>query len=329
MSPVAAIEAIILGLAVSAAPPSPTGSGDASPPAAPADRAPADPLEPTPETIAFGWLVELPDPGSPQLLAAQARMRAHAAEVRRLRFRFLDRGPELRAEGLRQIRELTRPEAFLPLLQELRESDDAVRLAVLDHLAAQGADGQGALAWSAIFDPAPAFRHEARSRMVSPPPRQVVALLERALRSRDDEIATSAAALAGALNVLEAIPLLIVAQAGPGPADEPRGDVAWIALQTQKVYIAAVQPIVGDNSGALQPIPAVLNEGVILRVVDAVAITYRTEIHVLLVSMTSRDWGRSTEHLGYDRKAWIDWYNREYVPFKRDRALIDRLSGER
>ena len=75
--------------------------------------------------------------------------------------------------------------------------------------------------------------------------------------------------LAGALRAVQAIPLLIFAQATADRLDST-GDVAWIAIATQQAFVAAVEPVVGSGAGAFRPIPGVVQEGVVLRVVDAV-----------------------------------------------------------
>jgi hypothetical protein len=62
--------------------------------------------------------------------------------------------------------------------------------------------------------------------------------------------------------------------------------------------------------------------------VDAVAIFYRTEIHRVLVAMTTEDWGQPTDYLAYDMKAWWEWYNAEYVPFKNEQLAEARLAEQ-
>ena len=101
-----------------------------------------------------------------------------------------------------------------------------------------------------------------------------------------------------------------------------------MAIETQIVFTAGLEPVVGDNSGAFRPILGVLSDGFVLRIVDAVAISYRTQIHVSLVAMTTLDWGQSTEYLGYDMGQWREWYNTEYIPFKNEQAELAKLAEE-
>ena len=258
------------------------------------------------------------------------RSRRYAARLRVLRHRHFGsmRAPEVRAAGLGELREFTDPAAFPPMIEELAREEDDVRLAVLDHFGQQGDDGQAALAWVAITDPAAGMRHEAMRRMVTPPATPVLRVLDQTLRSPRHDLTNHAGALAGTLGALEAIPLLIVGQATRDPRPTDKGDLAWIAIQTQQAFVANLQPVVGDNSGAFQPVIGVVSEGIVLRVSDAVVIVYRTLVHDALVALTTDDWGHPTDHLGYDRRAWWRWYNTEYLPFRNEQSRLAELAGE-
>jgi hypothetical protein len=212
-------------------------------------------------------------------------------------------------------------------VKETTHERDDVRLAVLDHLAKQGDEGQGALAWAAIHHDDPAIRHEAITRIETPARDDVLMVLDGALRSPVHSVANAAGALAGTLNALEAIPLLMMAQVTTDRV-ENEGDLAWIAVQTQTAYVQRLEPVAGSGAGAFQPVVGVVNEGAVLRVVDAVAIFYRTEVHRVVVSMTTTEWGQSTEYLGYDLPAWWRWYNEEFVPYKNDQAERAALAEE-
>ncbi len=200
-----------------------------------------------------------------------------------------------------------------------------MRLAVLDHFAARGDAGQAALARVAIFDEDDGIRHEASRRMVAPASDPVLRVLDEGLRSNVHRIANNAGTLAGALRAAQTIPLLIFAQATADPVGE-QGDIAWIAVATQRAFVAGVQPVVGNGAGAFQPIPGIVQEGAILRIVDAVVIFYRTEVHRVLVQITTDEWGESTAHLGYDIRAWWEWYNTEYVAFKNEQLREQQLA---
>ena len=78
--------------------------------------------------------------------------------------------------------------------------------------------------------------------------------------------------------------------------------------------------MVGDNSGAFQPVMGIVSDGVVMRVMDAVVISYRTVVHEVLVNMTSSDWGQPTEPMGYNIKSWWEWYNTKYIAFKQVQA---------
>ena len=281
-------------------------------------------LAPIPDRGGVPPIVEIATRPTAQELDFRRRGREHARQIRRIRHEYLGdmRAVEFRSRGIDELRGFTDPAAFGPLIEVLAAEKDDVRLAMLEHFAGQGDDGQAALAVMAIHDPSEAYRHEAMRRMISPASPPVLRVLDTGLRSIRHDIANHAGTLAGSLKALQAIPLLIFAQATQDPFDEP-GDLAWIAVATQRAFVAGIEPIVGSGAGAFRPIPGIVQEGAILRIVDAVVIFYRTEIHRVLVMMTTDDWGRSTAHLGYDMNAWWHWYNEQYVPDRNARAALD------
>ena len=286
-------------------------------------------LSPIPDRGGVPPIVEMLIRPSQGQLAMRARSRQFTQQIRAIRHEYLGRIKVLpvRAQGLAQLREFTDPAAFMPLIRELTREADDVRLGLLDHFATLGDDAHAALGWLAIYDHDLAIRHEALTRMVSPAGLPVLNVLDQALRHHRHVIANNAGFVAGALNALETIPLLIFAQATADPVDS-QGDLAWIAIQTQTAYVQRIEAVTGDAAGGFRPILGIVTEGVILRVVDAVAINYRTEIHRSLVAMTTNDWGQSTEHLGYDMRRWRAWYNEDYLPLKREQARLARLAAE-
>ncbi len=286
-------------------------------------------LSPIPDRGGVPPIVDMLTRPSEGQLALRARSRQFTQQIRAIRHEYLGkiRVLPVRTQGLAQLREFTDPAAFMPLIRELTGEADDVRLGLLDHFATLGDDAQAALGWLAIYDHDPAIRHEALTRMVSPAGLPVLNVLDQALRHHRHEIANNAGFVAGALNALETIPLLIFAQATADPVDS-QGDLAWIAIQTQTAYVQRIEAVTGDGAGGFRPILGIVTEGVILRVVDAVAINYRTEIHRSLVAMTTNDWGQSTEHLEYDMRRWREWYNNDYLPLKREQARLARLAAQ-
>lgn len=285
--------------------------------------APGGLLTPLPETGGVPPIAGMMNATPGDELRQRAEVRGYARQIRQLRHKcFGDmKNENIRAEGIAQIAEFTDPAAFMPLIEELRNEKDDVRLALLDHFAKRGDEGQGALAYVVITDSDAAIRHEATTRLVLPPPAPVLRVLDMGLRSPKDFVANMAGQLAGNLQVLSSIPLLIMAQVAAPPPGEGQGDIAWIAIETQRTYVAGLTPVVGDASGAFQPTIGVVTEGSVLRIHDAVAVCYRTIVHNTLVAMTSNDWGQPTEFLGYNIDAWWHWYNEQYVPHKN--AQID------
>jgi hypothetical protein len=78
-----------------------------------------------------------------------------------------------------------------------------------------------------------------------------------------------------------------------------------------------VIPVVGDNSGAFQPIIGQIIEGVVLRVNDCSATVYHGGVHDSLVAMTTYDSGTQTAGIGWDIRDWAKWFDGTYVPLKR------------
>lgn len=225
-----------------------------------------------------------------------------------------------RAEGIEELRRIDDSAAFQPMFELLEGEDDDVRLAILEHFSANDSSGQAALAWTAIFAEDSALRYEATRRIATPPDAAVLAVLDGALRDTRHAVVSHAASLANALDVLDAIPLLIFNQATIDDYSDT-GDLAWIAIGTQISYVQDLIPVVGAGSGAFDPVIGTILEGTVLAIQDAIVIVYRTEVHFALRSMTTRDWGKPTEYLGYDMKRWWQWFNEEYVPYKQAQAL--------
>ncbi len=243
-----------------------------------------------------------------------------------VRTRFGTHRGEIRTQGLSEFGRWKDPSSWQVLWDALgREKDDA-RLACLDHFASQGGLGQAMLAKIAIRSDESDMRHEAARRIQRPACDEVVAMIDLGLRDDRHAVANQAGLLAGKVDAFAVIPSLIFAQVA---ADEKKtdGDLAWIAIGTRTNYIANVVPIVGDRSGAFQPIVGSLQTGVLMRVQDAMVYTYRSDAHQALVALTTRDFGQSTVDNGWDMKRWWTWFNTEYVPFKQAQASASRSTA--
>jgi hypothetical protein len=260
---------------------------------------------------------------------ARAQLREYARQVRELRAKhFRTRNDRIRLQGIEQIAEFTDSASFMPLFDELKDEKDDVRAALLNHYQSQGEWGQAALAWIVLHSRDEALHYEAYKRLSSPASDATISVIDQGLRSDNDFVANMAGRLAGHFDLYEAIPLLIQGQSREGRV-MTSADQAWILVGQQKVFIRALIPIIGDNSGAFLPVPGVLTEGVILRVTEAVAVIYRTEIHQTLVAMSTKRFGTPTDDFGYDRTRWARWYEQEYLPREREREAIERVAAER
>lgn len=275
------------------------------------------------------------DPASVRVLvedpASEGGSEELRAEIRRIRREHFGsmRVPERRAQGIAKLGRFDGISAIEPLYRELRAEADDVVDAMLDRIATMGEAGQAALAWIAIHDESDALRARATGRLARPASPGTLGVLDATLRSGNHMVANRAGSLAGAVGAIEAIPLLIHAQAAgdDAPADASQGDLAWISFLRQRSYVANLVPIVGTNSGGFQPVIGVINEGSLLQVTDAVVVSYRPDVHDSLVRLSSAAWGQPTDGFGYDTDRWLAWYHDEFLPFRaRQAAEAERIA---
>ena len=221
-----------------------------------------------------------------------------------------------RSTGLRIIGSISDPRAFQPMVERFNGSADDIRLAMLDGFARHGAAGQAALAWTAIHARDPALRNEATLRLDRPAPREVLLVLDAALRHRNRAVAANGARLVNLLDVTEAIPLLIDMQMISVRDEVVEGFSGGGLIRSgqQISYVANVIPVFGPGSVAYQPVVGTVNEGFAVDSGTGVRLACRTEIHDALVRLTTRDHGSSTAALGYDSSRWHEWYQGIYLP---------------
>lgn len=294
-------------------------------------------VAPAPGGPAVVTVVDPADPALRPLADANRRRVELERELNRIRTRYFAniRNTEIRQAGLSKLREFTDPAAFPSLLKVFRREKEDVRGAILDHLADLGTEQADAtLAWAAVFDHDAGFRAAATDRLIrrargagGEPSFYVKSVIARGLASGVDGEVSSAARLAEALRLYEAIPMLINAQisgraarVGGGGGD---ASLASILIGKQQAFVADLTPVVGDSAVAFDPTLDVVTEGVYLRVIDAVVLTYRVEVHNALVGLSSAAWGRPTDGLGWDNAAWHEWYAKELKPH------LDRVEARR
>ncbi len=282
-------------------------------------RVGSPPLERTPERMPdAGPLPSMVEPDLAKAVALKARAAAYSPADRTLRALARrhfgsKRDPETRAAGLALLTTNSDAASLFAMPWALANEGEDVRAAVIAHLRDTGDDGQSALAWTAVHHDDAAWRTLATDALDRPPSTSVLAVLQLGLSASEHETVVRAGRLAGSLDARLAIPHLIATQYS-ADAVRNEGDLGWIAIGTQRSYVANLIPVAGDGSGAFQPVPGIINEGFVMRVQDAVAIVYRTEIHRVLVDMTSAATGTDTSDNGWSLAAWRDWYNREYLP---------------
>lgn len=229
------------------------------------------------------------------------------------------RKPETRASGLEQLRSLDDPGFLYAMPEVLADEAEDVRRTVVEHLATSGPSGQAALAWTAIHGTTSAMREACLASLRGPAAAETLAVLQTALRGGNHRTIDRAGRIAGVMDAWPAIPHLVATQYS---ADRVRrkSDLAWIAIGTQRSYVQNLIPVTGDGSGAFQPVIGQILEGFVMRVMDAVVVIYRTEVHRSLVGITSRATGSDTSGNGWSFTAWRDWYNDEFLAIADEQA---------
>jgi hypothetical protein len=271
-------------------------------------------------------------------MARAAEYGPYRQQLRTLARRYFGsrRDKALRQRGLDALVDFTDTGALFAMPFALASEKPDVLKAMFDHLASAGRVGQAALAWSAIHHADAQIRAEATARIISASEPLVLAVIENGLRDSRHAVVNAAGAVAGAIGAAQAIPLLIFSQYSEDTF-EKKGDLAWIAIGTQQSYVQNLIPVAGNGAGAFQPVIGTITEGFVMRVSDAVAVVYRSEVHVSLHRLSTEATGRSTASLGWDLNRWRDWYNETYLPTlmagikdqERNRAADDIVRRER
>jgi len=287
-------------------------------------------------TTSTRFVTAPPDGSDPRLKEVREANRKRAVadrEMSRIRLKHFGqiRKVEIRQEGIALLRQYTDPAVFPALLSVFEREGQDVKDAILDHLVDQASvEGDATLAWAAVFEPTKDTRAGATERLIKrckaqggEVPTAVAAVVAEGLARDKPEQVAGAANLANVLKLYEAIPMLIAQQVRPPSAGsgEPEGDLAYIFVGTQRSFVSDLTPVVGDSAVAFDPEVAVLNEGVILRVIDAFVFQYNVEVHNSLVELSSAGWGKPTAGLGWDTAAWTKWYHEDFAQHRQ--ALAD------
>ncbi len=286
------------------------------------------------------WMARLlPDPEDPywQAYAAQCKLQRETKQEM-LRFRrdyfSQDRTTETRQVGMSLLRERYNQAGLYPLLLEVFEHDDDVRLGLLDMFVETATpEADATLAWEAVFDRDAGMRAAARVRLldrietVGGVSDQIKLVIGAGLQKEVDSEVIAAAGLAEVLRLYEMVPLLIAAQVGGGgggggggAGGERAGNLGYIVIAQQQSFVSDLQPVVANSAVGFDPTLSVVTEGVVLEVSDAVVITYRTEVFYSLTRMTTDALGRPTGGWGMDPGKWWDWYAKEWKPWMAARA---------
>ena len=194
---------------------------------------------------------------SPELLDAINDMRLaaeHGPYQRRIRAIARAGLGRMRDENKRQaalgaLRGFTDSGALFAMPFVLKDEAQDVKAAMLRHLSESGPVGQAALAWTAIHHDDAGMRSAAAESITSRDEPLVLAAIETGLRDNRHAIVTRAGMLAGMIDAVQAIPLMIFSQYSRDPI-EKKGDLAWIAIGTQRSYVQNLIPTTGNGAGA-------------------------------------------------------------------------------
>ncbi len=235
--------------------------------------------------------------------------------------------PQDRAGALEAIRSLRDQTSYERIWRELRPLGLEANEAFFDALLQGGNAGLEFLTTIAIEDDDPLKRLESRARLPKQATPIMAEIVSKHLAGEKESWVNRAAMVASATNAAQLIPQLIEAQSAEGTTTGTGGNGCWIVFGRQTSYIAGLVPVVGDNSGAFQPIPGVIYEGSLLQITDSVVLIYRTEVYTALVTLAQTNTGTSVAALGNNKDRWRDWYRDQYpalaAAFQSERAKVE------
>ncbi len=232
------------------------------------------------------------------------------------------RAEGVRAAGMERLRELAKDPLSLPIMLDVFQGEpDKLRVQIVDMIASLETDATDAtIAWIAMTEQnAPMKRAAANhveqrtAQRKGDVPIGVQSVIAAGLESADNDRAAAAANMALGLRLYEAIPSMIQAQVRPSNAGEPgAGALAQIVVATQRAFVSDLTPVVGQGAVAFDPTVSVVTDGVVLRVMDAYVITYRTYVNSSLVGLAKQLRPNTNfAAMGYDQAKWAQWYKDE------------------
>lgn len=291
-----------------------------------------------------------PTRATPIEQAAEARrLREFERSVNGVRFRRFGAPPNesRRAIGGAEVERLLRaepsPRKFTVAWESFARADEPARLSLLDAFEAEGSAGAWAmLAWLAVREDN-ALGDRARGLLASAggahaDPDAVADIVEHGVLSEHPLYAQRAGLLAEAMDLYEAIPALIVGQIWPPEARSMEAGNADRILIRQRMPPLFENPfdpywhmrqssVEGESAGSgvievqRRSSPrgwehhwAHLPRDFSSRRTDAQPVFHRGGTHETLVRMTTRLWGKPTDHLGWDVDMWRRWFFEELQP---------------
>lgn len=293
-----------------------------TPAAALAQDAPATPAPSTLPAVEDPAGLVQPDDLTEALKAHHLRREHLEIELKRIRHRYFrnPRAHDLREAGFEKLKEYNDPAIFESMIEIFSRSGDDVVEFIIDHLASlETPEALATVAWTAVFDKHPRRRSMATDSLAETldgkdAPHTVKSVVADGLRRSHDPHVANAAGLAATLKMADAIPAMIASQVVGRGTGSNGGSLAYIIVGQQQAFVSDLEPVVGNSAVAFDPTLSVVTEGVVLRVMESVVVTYRVEVHNALVRLTSELGGRDTSYLGWDVPKWRQWYAKEFLP---------------
>lgn len=294
-------------------------------------------------------VVKIDNPDDPRVQEFARRQKKRVEiekELKKLRAEYFGsmRNTEIRQAGIHKLRQYTDPVTYQSLYKIFEKEKMDVRGAVADLLVDQRNDeADTVLTWGAVFDKDKEFRVAASERLNrriaennGKATARIQSVIAEGLKTGNNDELASAAKLAQTLNLVEAIPMLISAQlggqgstvggGGGGGADT---SLAWILVGSQTAFVSDLTPVVGDSAVAFDPTVSVITEGTYLRVIDAVVVTYRVDVHNALIGLSTHAWGQPTGQFGWDNPKWRAWYENDFKPYWAARQEEEKKKADR
>ena len=286
-----------------------------------------------------------------QQSAEAGRLRNFERALNGVRFRYFD-APDRngrRAIGIARLERLLRaepdPRKYSIAWDAFTRVHEADRAAIIDAFARSDTDaGWTMLGWLAVFEDGPlgdramgllAARRDRVRWLIG-----LTEIAEGAILSEHPLHAQRASLMVEALGLLDVVPAMIVGQIWPPNARSAEEGVS------DRIYLRQTRPpplqfndfLARNRPMRLHSIEAEYAGSGVIQVKrrehvgirdfslpnrNSQPVFHRGGTHESLIRVTTREWGRPTDHLGWDVAQWQRWYIEEFQPLVIERRRTD------